>query len=287
MVDEQEPAKRVVKRVVKKTVARPASPAGTAPRKATPAPPTVRYGRPVATAAKASVAKPSVTKPSVARPSTGAPSTATSSVSTPTAKATAQPVPGRSSAPRPTVTRHRPSIDLGATVAGARDLVGRAWWAVADTTSDAARATGRVTAARARTVAAWRLPHLHPYLASVVTGVLVGLLAVLLGLASLALFSAVRGVSSGGGLWGGLAFSAVAVVSVFAGEALLRGFGTPSARLTSVLAVILTIVAMLGLFLDVVDGTAGLVLVPLMGAAGYALSHWLVELAENTPPVVE
>ncbi|WP_250184135.1 hypothetical protein [Aeromicrobium fastidiosum] len=143
------------------------------------------------------------------------------------------------------------------------------------------------TAARARTVAAWRLPHLNPYLASVVTGAVVGLLAALLGAAALSLFSAVRGVSSGGGLWGGLAFAAVAVVCAVAGEALLRGFGTQAARLTSVLAVILTIIAMLGLFLDLVDGTLGLVLLPLIGVTAYALAHWLVDLAENTPSLVE
>ncbi len=256
-----DPAKRVVKRVVKKTVVRPSA-SSSAP--ADPAPkPAVRYGRPVATASRPSPAGP-----------------------TPKAKAAA--APARPQAPKaPKVKRQAPSVDVRAKVAGARDVAGRAWWAVADTTTDAARATGRFTAARARTVAAWRLPHLNPYLASVVTGAVVGLLAVLLGAAALSLFSAVRGVSSGGGLWGSLAFAAVAVVCVFAGEALLRGFGTQAARLTSVLAVILTIIAMLGLFLDLVDGTLGLVLLPVLGIAAYALSHWLVDLAENTPSLVE
>ncbi len=267
MVDEQgqDPAKRVVKRVVKKTVVRPAAPATRPAEPATK--PAVRYGRPVATAS---------------RPS----KTSTAASTTPKAKVAA--TPARPQAPKsPKVKRQASSVDVRAKVAGARDVTGRAWWVVADTATDAARATGRFTVAQARTVAAWRLPHLNPYLASVVTGALVGLLAVLLGVASLSLFSAVRGVSSGGGLWGGLAFAAVAVVCVFAGEALLRGFGTHAARLTSVLAVILTIVAMLGLFLDLVDGTVGLVLLPLLGVATYALSHWLVDLAENTPTLVE
>ena len=264
MVDEQgqDPAKRVVKRVVKKTVVRPVAPAS---RPTEPAPkPAVRYGRPVATASR----------PSKASTATG---------TTPKAKVAA--APARPTSPK--VKRQAPSVDVRAKVAGARDVTGRAWWAVADTTADAARATGRFTVARARSVAAWRLPHLNPYLASVVTGAVVGLLAVLLGAASLSLFSAVRGVSSGGGLWGGLAFAAVAAVCVFAGEALLRGFGTHAARLTSVLAVILAIVAMLGLFLDLADGTFGLVLLPVLGVATYALSHWLVDLAENTPTLVE
>jgi hypothetical protein len=257
MVDEQQPAKRVVKKVVKKTVARPAAPASQ---------PTVRYGRPVATAAKPA-----------ARPA---------------AKATAQPSPTRPAVPASTVgsqkvKRQAPTIDVRAAAAGARDLAGRAWWATADTVADGAHVAGRFVSARARTVAAWRLPHVNAYLASVVTGAVVGLLAVLLATIALAVFDAVRGVSSGGGLWGGIAFVAVSLVSVAAGEALLRGFGTHSPRLTSVLAVILAIIAMLGLFLDVVDTGLGLVLVPLLAGASYVVSHWLIDLAESSPTVVE
>lgn len=252
MVEEQQPAKRVVKRVVKKTVVRPTTPVE--------APAKVRYGRPVATA----------TAPQ------------------PKAKAQTRPAasPG-TTVSRPKIARQRPSIDIGAKVGGAREGIGRAWWATADTVSDGARSTGTFVAARARTVAAWRLPHINTYLAAVITGAVVGVLAVVLGVVALAIFEQVRGVSSGGGLWGGLTFTAVAVLSVFVGEAFLRGFGASAARLTSFLAVILTIVAMLGLFLDLVDSTAGLVLVPLLGAAAYTVAHWLADLAENAPAVVE
>lgn len=258
MVDEQQPAKRVVKRVVKKTVARPSAPA--------PAPaPTVRYGRPVATA----------TRPST--PSAGKP-----------AQAKAQPRPhgpatAKQKTVRPKTPRQRPQVDLRAKVTAARSTTGRIWWAVADPVSDGSRATARLVAARARAVAAWRLPHLSPYPAALITGAVVGVVAVLLGVGSLSVFESVRGVSSGGGLWGGITFTVVAIVGVLLGESLLRGFGTPAPRLRSFLAVILTIVAMLGLFLDLVDGVAGLVLVPLLSLAGYVLSHWLVDLAENAP----
>ncbi len=253
MVEEQQPAKRVVKRVVKKTVARPAAPEESAPK--------LRYGRPVATA----------------------------SAPTTKAKAKVQSRPVGTTVPvsRPKIARQRPTIDIGAKVGGAREGLGRAWWAMADTVSDGAHSTGTFVAARARTVAAWRLPHLSAYLAAAITGAVVGLFAVVLGVVSLAVFQQVRGVSSGGGLWGGLTFTAVAIVSVFVGEAFLRGFGTQSARLTSFLAVVLTIVAMLGLFLDLVDSTAGLVILPLLGVATYAAAHWLVDLAENAPAVVE
>lgn len=260
-MDEQDPAKRVVKRVVKKTVVRPAAPAQ--------APPTVRYGRPVATA----------TKPQA--------KAAPKPASKPGTKAPAAPVRSGAPVPRQKVARQRPSLDIGAKVAGAGELTGRAWWAVADRTADGAHATGTFVAARARAVRAYRLPHLNPYLASVITGAVVGLVAVVLGIGTLAIFEAVRGVSSGGGLWGGLTFTVVAVIGVFLGESLLRGFGTHGARVTSFLAVMLSIIAMLGLLLDLVDGVAGLVLIPLLGVAGYVVAHWLVDLAENTPAVVE
>ena len=256
MVDEQQPPRRVVKKVVKKTVVRPAAVTPSTPEAA----PTIRYGRPVATAAK---------------PAAKAKATP-SSPSTPAAKTGTQ-----------KVRRAAPTIAVRARSAGARDLAGRAWWATADHVAVGSRSAGRVVAGRARAVAAWRLPHVNPYLASVVTGAVVGLVAVLLAALSLQVFEAIRGVSTGGGLWGGLAFAAVAVVSVVVGEAMLRGFGTPSARLTSALGVILTIVAMLGLFLELVDGLTGLLLVPLLGVAGYALSHWLVDLAEKSPSLVD
>lgn len=269
MVDEQEPTKRVVKRVVKKTVVRPATSASTPTASPGTPEPTIRYGRPVATAAR--------------------PAAPTGDRPVPQAKA--QPSrPARPAAPGVKAPRQRrpaPTVDVRAKAAATREVAGKAWWAVADRVVDGGRATGRFTAGRARAVAAYRLPHLNPYAAAVLTGVLVGLLAVGLAAASLALFAGVRGVSSGGGLWGGLAFTAVAVVVMFAGEALLRGFGAPSARLTSFLAIVLTIVAILGLFLDVVDGALGLVLVPVLSAAGYALAHWLVDLAENAPAVID
>jgi hypothetical protein len=266
MVDEQQPPRRVVKKVVKKTVVRPAAvkPTTAKPTTAKPAvggaAPAMRYGRPVATAAKP----------------------APKAKAAPSSPAAPQPRPG---GPRP--RRPAPSIDVRAKTAGARDLAGRAWWATADHFAVGSRAVGRLAAGRARAAAGWRLPHLNPYLASVVTGAMVGLVAVLLAALSLQVFEAVRGVSSGGGLWGGIAVVAIALVCVAAGEALLRGFGTRSARLTSVLAVMLVIIAMLGLFLDVVDGVAGLVLVPLLGAAGYVLAHWLVDLSESSPVDVD
>lgn len=242
MVDEQQPTKRVVKRVVKKTVVRPAP--------HVPAP-TVRYGRPVATA----------TKP-------------------PQAKA----------APRPakqTVKRERPTVDVGAKLGAAGHRVSDAWWVVADGVRDGSGAAGSFVARRSRQIAGWRLPHLNPYLASAITGIVVGLIAIAIGLASLQIFDAVRGVSTGGGFWGGLAFIGISLAAAWIGAALLAGFGSPSARLTSVLGVIVTVAAILGLFLDAVQSAAGIAIIPALAMASYVLAHWLIDLAENAPAEVD
>ncbi|MCW2829606.1 MAG: hypothetical protein JWP31_298 [Aeromicrobium sp.] len=252
MSDEQ-PARRVVKKVVKKTVVRPSAPPE--------APAPVRYGRPVATARK------------------------------PQAKAAARPAGspvGKTASPKPaTAPRQRPSLDVRGTAGAAGHRVGEAWWAVADRARSGAGTARSFATTHARTVAAWRLPHINPFLAAVVSGAVTGIVAVALGLFALSIFSDIRGVASGGGLWGGLTFVLVAVLGIGVGELLLRGFGLGAARLTAFLGVVLTIVAMLGLFLDVVETRAALLLVPALGALAFAAAHWLVDLAENSPPVLD
>jgi hypothetical protein len=254
MVDEQEPAKRVVRRVVKKTVVRPAAPAEPAPK--------LRYGRPVATTtappAKKVASRPARTKTPSARPSPE---------------------------PRPRVPRQR--VDVRGGLSTGRRRTGTAVRAVSGRVGGAARTSGAFAAGRARAVAAWRLPHINLRLAAAITGAVVGLVSVVLGVLVLAVFESVRGVSSGGGLWGGLAFIGIAVAAALLGESLLRGFGSQSGRLTSFFAVVLTIIAMLGLFLGLADSWAALVVVPALGVAAYSLSQWLIDLAESAPPVID
>lgn len=248
MDDKPEPTKRVVKRVVKKTVVRPGAPTET--------PPTIRYGRPVATATK------------------------------PQAKlAPGKPVARTAAAPK--AKPQRPSVDVGAKLGAAGHRLSDAWWVVADGVRDGSQASWKFTAARARHVAAWRLPHINLYLASVITGAIVGLTAVGLGFAALRVFDQLRGVSTGGGLWGGIAFIAISLLVAWLGRALLAGFGSHSARLTSFLGIVLTIVAILGLFLNQVQSATAVVVIPALAIASYALAHWLIDLAEHTPVEVD
>lgn len=251
MVEEREPAKRVVKRVVKKTVVRPAAPTEPAP--------TVRYGRPVATA----------TKPTP-KAKVASPKTATAKVAV---------------APKP--PPERPRLDVGARLQAAGHRVSDGWWVVADAVRDGSGAAWARLSSSARAVAAWRLPHINIYLATVVTGAVVGLVAVVLGYASLQVFEQVRGVATGGGLWGGLAFIVIALIAWWLGSALLAGFGARSGRLTSLLGVVVTVVAILGLFLEPAQTAAAVVIIPTLSLASYTLAHWLIDLAERTPAEID
>ncbi len=259
---DQQPPKKVVKRVVKKAVTQP---------------PAMRYGRP-------SAAPPKVTE----APGSSAPTV----VADRTEPAPAPPVTvdqvdaRRSGFKRPQLKAPQfkaPRVDLGPV----RDRAARAASGVGTTTRSTARSVADFTVDRWYDLRAWWLPTVEPLRASAITGLLMGLLAVGLGVAALAIFSEVRGVASGGGTWGSLTFVVVAFVAFAVGERLLAGFGAPMPRLTSFLGITLTLVAILGLFLGVADSTLGVVVVPLVSALGFLAAHWLLALAELAPPELE
>lgn len=241
MVDEQQPAKKVVKRVVKKTVTRPTS---------APEPKAVRYGRPVST---------TTTKPQ--------------------AKVASRPT-GKSAG---AATKSRPQV--GAKVGAAGKALSSRGADVASRTAgiagSAGRATGTFAADSFRALIAWRIPHIDPRAATLITGAVVGLISVGLGLGALEIFNAVRGVASGGGQWGSLTFVVVTFIAIVVGDLLLRAFGTAQAGLISFLGVVLAIVAILAFFLGLADSRWSLVLVPALGAVMYFVAHWLLNLAES------
>ncbi|MEO6606470.1 MAG: hypothetical protein ABIN55_12765 [Aeromicrobium sp.] len=249
MADDRTPAKKVVKRVVKKSVATPAKPTTLAKPKDEDAAPQLRYGRQVTTAPKA-----------------GATASATKTVAKP------------SRAPRP-------KIAVASKVKGAQKAVTSRGSSAASGVAGAVRSgsarVGETISDRFFALHTWRMPHWDPMAASIFTGAVVGLVAVGFGLLSKIVFNDLRGVSSGGGRWGSLTFVVVAFIAFVLGELLLTGFGVAQARLTSFLGVVLTIVAMLGLFLGLADTVWGLVIVPAVAVVSYVLSRWLLDLAET------
>ncbi|MCW2799843.1 MAG: hypothetical protein JWQ70_1315 [Aeromicrobium sp.] len=253
MADEQRPAKRVVKRVVKKTVARPAA--------ASEPEPQVRYGRPVTGTAPRPKAKAAAPTPASAK----------------TTKATTRPP--------------RAKLALGGKVTNARKAIATrgsdAAWGVADSARSVTRGVGGRVARGGRAIRNVRIPHWDPLPASIFTGAVVGLVAVGLGRAALAMFERTRGVSSGGGNWGSLTFVVVTFIAFVVGELLLSAFGSTQARLTSFLGIVLAITALLGLFLGLSETNWALLLVPVLGAVTYAISFGLLNIAENSSAPTE
>ncbi len=180
----------------------------------------------------------------------------------------------------------RPKVAVGTRLKSTRKAVtSRSSSAASGVTSAVKSGTTRVGEAvsdRYFALRTWRMPHWDPMAASIFTGAVVGLIAVAFGLLSKILFNELRGVSSGGGRWGSLTFVVVAFVAFVLGELLLTGFGVAQARLTSFLGVVLTIVAMLGLFLGLADTAWGLVIVPAVAVVSYMLARWLLDLAETS-----
>ena len=258
MADEQTP-KKVVKRVVKRPIA-PTAPAS--------ARPTMRYGRPVdGPATKVSARD----EPAAAPPaSPSRPRTVKKAKSGPAIKRPAVSTPNI----KPALDSIRSRTSSAATAVGSR--AGRA-----------GRATGSFTAGRWAALRAWRIPHVEPVRATLITGLLVGLVSVGLGVGALRLFTEVRGVANGGPLWGTLTFVVVSLVAFELGERLLAAFGTPAPRLISFLGVLLTLITILGVFLGLADSRYGLVLVPVLTAAAFWAAHQLLVIAESRPADVE
>lgn len=260
MADEQTP-KKVVKRVVKRPIA---------PTKSAPSGPTMRYGRPVDGPATKVAAR---DEPAEARPTSPA---------GPTTKAKGKGMP---SIKRPSVST--PNINLKPAFDSIRSRTSTAATAVGSRAGRVGRATGDFTADRWAALRAWRMPQLESGRASLITGLIVGLVSVGLGVGALALFTEVRGVANGGPLWGTLTFFVVSLVAFALGERMLGAFGSDSPRVTSFLGVMLTLITILGVFLGLADSRFGLVLVPVLTAAMFWAAQRLLTMAESTPADIE
>lgn len=111
--------------------------------------------------------------------------------------------------------------------------------------------------------------------AAAVTGLVIGLLVVVLTAGSLALCESVRGVSSCGGGPGFALLAAVTVAMVALGGLVLRLARVPDPTSTSFLAVGLLCVLSLLFLVDVLDEWWMIVVVPLLSTGTFLLSHWV------------
>lgn len=119
------------------------------------------------------------------------------------------------------------------------------------------------------------LPALPVRVAVVVTGLVVGALGTVLTYLAMAGCDAVRGTSSCGGGPGLLLLVATLAVMVLLGSLALKAWQVSDPGSTSFLAVAVVAVVVLVALLDLVFSLWIFVLVPIIGAASYALSHWV------------
>ena len=127
------------------------------------------------------------------------------------------------------------------------------------------------------------LPVIGALQAALAVGAVIGLLAVLLTVASLKLCEVVRGTDSCGGP-GVLLLLATLVLLAYVGAWLLRALGIGDPGSTSLLAVGLVAVTAMLFFLDVIYSWWMVIVIPVVAMAAYALSWWvttrLVEVDE-------
>ncbi len=111
--------------------------------------------------------------------------------------------------------------------------------------------------------------------AAALTGLVIGLLVVVLTVGSLQVCEAVRGVSTCGGGPGFVLLVAVMVAMVLLGGTLLRLAGVPDPMSTSFLAVGLTCVLSLLFLVDVLEEWWMIIVIPLVTVGTFLLSHWV------------
>lgn len=250
MAEEQEPVRKVAKRVVKKTVVK---------RPVTPPAATIRYGRPSVR-----------TSPSA--PRAAAPPSAKSAKST---SSTAKVRPAR------------PPLAIGKKAGATGKAVGARTARAASTTFDgvkgATRRAGENVSDSIYSLRHYSLPRIEQTKAAASVGAVVGIAVVAITSLLLTIFSHLRGVSTGGGRWGSLTVVVVAFIAFALGEFLLAKWYVRQPRITSFLALCLELVIIMGFFLGVINSVWAWLIMPILGAVTFAIAHRLIAIADSSP----
>ena len=128
------------------------------------------------------------------------------------------------------------------------------------------------------------LPSTPAPLAVALTGAVAGVAGAGATYAAMAGCEAVRGTSSCGGAPGFALRVAIVAVMVLLGGAILRAFSVPEPTGTSFLAVGIVVVLVMLFLLDAVFSGWMFVVVPVMGAAAYLISHWVTTRFDDETP---
>ena len=132
----------------------------------------------------------------------------------------------------------------------------------------------------------YTLPPVSGMTVSVLTGIFVGLLACGATFLALQGCEAIKGTSSCGGP-GFFLLVAIMVLLVVIGSFIMKTFRVTDPASTAFLAVGLLAVIVLLFFVDVIFNWWMIIVIPLVGAGTFALSHWVtttfIEPADNQP----
>ena len=126
------------------------------------------------------------------------------------------------------------------------------------------------------------LPVVNPYLVVVVTGVVCGLIAVVLSIATQRGCETVRGVGSCGGI-GLLALLVILAIEIVIGAALMRAFDIPDPTSTAFLGVGIVAVLAMVFFLGSLESVWMFLVLPLLSAASFAVSYWVSTTFVDVP----
>lgn len=280
------PPKRVVKKVVKRTVSPPTPPTAPTPERPLRAARLATRARPADRRPSPPVAAPRRPDPTARpTPSPASVATTTRTVEPPADLTAASAAPKRSFKPtmptlrKPTLHKpHLPTPDIRGGIDSARDGARRAVHAVVDAIAGVFHAILGAIADAWHWLIGLRLPHLSPVRGAAVTGLIVGLMSVGLGRAFYALFTVTLGTTAGG-RWGFLAVVFIAFVAFIVGELLLSGFGVPHGRSISILSLFLVLLAILVFFLDLSSGIWAALIVPILAVLAYVISAGVITIA--------
>ncbi|MDQ6933738.1 MAG: hypothetical protein M3130_00295 [Actinomycetota bacterium] len=128
----------------------------------------------------------------------------------------------------------------------------------------------------------FKLPHLNSRVATVLSGIIVGLVGVVLAIGTDQGCQAARGVNTCGGGVGLFALIVILVVEVLVGAVLLRAFGVADPASTSFLGVALVAVIAMLFFVGALGSMWMLVVIPVLTGLTYLFAWWVTDTFVET-----
>lgn len=128
----------------------------------------------------------------------------------------------------------------------------------------------------------FKLPHLSSRVAAIVSGIIVGLVGVVLAIGTDQSCRATRGVNTCGGAIGLFALIVILVIQVLVGAVLLRALGVADPTSTSFLGVALVAVIAMLFFVGVLGSTWMLLVIPVLTGLTFLVAWWVTDTFVET-----